>query len=254
MTGLRRRVRSSVLVLATVAGTSVPAGVVAQRLEDADFLFERPSVSLIIRGGMSLPSASSEIFAFTSEQLTLDTRDFYSPAMGVEGSFRITNRFDVALGAAMSQSTTRSEFRDFVDLDDQPIEQTTKFTRVPITLSLKYFPMDRGRQIGRFAWITQTLVPYLGVGGGVIWYEFDQQGEWVDFSTLDIFRDVFKSAGTTGVAHLLAGVEISLGPQWFLNGEGRYSFASTRMDQDFVDFDDIDLGGFEATVGFALRF
>jgi hypothetical protein len=254
MTGFRRLIQPGAMALALFAGGLLPSPAAAQRGNRPDFLFDRPFMSFTIRGGASLPSARSEIFDFTSEQLTLGKSDFYSPFFGVEAAFRITDRIDVAVGVAVSQSTKSSEFRDFVGVDDLPIEQTTKFTRVPTTVSLKYYPFDRGREVGRFAWIARKLAPYVGGGGGVIWYEFEQRGEWVDFETLDIFNSIFKSDGATGVGHLLAGADLSLGPKWFINFEGRYSFASMGMTPDFVDFNNIDLGGFDASVGFALRF
>lgn len=254
MTGLRRLIQSGILALVVVAAASLPKDIAAQGAESPDFMFERPFMSVILRGGISFPTAGSEIFDFTSEQLTIGKSDYYAPAMGIEASFLVTEHLDIAVGVMVSQSTTVSEFREFVGVDDLPIQQTTKFMRVPTTVSVKYLLTDRGRQIGRFAWIAEKFVPYIGAGGGVIWYEFEQRGEWVDFETLDIFGDIFKSQGTTAVGHLLGGVDISLGPKWHLNAEGRYSFASDSMQQDFVDFDNIDLGGFEATLGFALRF
>jgi opacity protein-like surface antigen len=253
MTDFRRLLQPGMLTLVVLASGLSSTDVAAQRGDRPDFRFERPSFSFIIKGGASLPSANSEIFDFTIEQLTIADADFYSPSIGVEGSFRVTRRVDVALGVSIAQSVTVSEFREFVGEDDLPIEQTTKFTRVPTTLSVKYYLSDRGREIGRFAWIAERVVPYVGAGGGVIWYEFEQDGEWVDFETLDIFGQSFKSDGATGVGHVLAGAELSIGPRWFINIEGRYSFASMRMNTDFVDFDNIDLGGFDATVGFAIR-
>jgi outer membrane protein W len=257
MTGNRRLVQPGILafgVAVVVALGVLPSELVAQRPDQPDFLFERPFMSFTLRGGASLPSAQSEIFDFTAQQLTIGTSDFYAPSFGVEASFRVAERIDIALGVTASQSTILSEFRDFVGVDDLPIEQTTKFTRVPATISLKYYLFDRGREIGRFAWVASKFSPYVGAGGGAIWYQFEQRGEWVDEATLDIFRDTFTSDGVTGVGHMMAGTDISFGPRWFLNVEGRYSFASMDMKPDFVGFNKIDLGGFDASVGFALRF
>jgi len=39
-----------------------------------------------------------------------------------------------------------------------------------------------------------------------------------------------------------------------ITGEGRYAWGKMDMDSDFVDFDGIDLGGFQATVGLKFRF
>ena len=76
----------------------------------------------------------------------------------------------------------------------------------------------------------------------------------MELETYDIFPDVGRSQGDAWIAHVLAGVEYSLSPAFFITGEGRYSWAEAQMDQDYYRFDPIDLSGFRATVGLAVRF
>jgi hypothetical protein len=52
----------------------------------------------------------------------------------------------------------------------------------------------------------------------------------------------------------MAGVDVSLTPRFVLTGEGRYTYAKAKMDEDFIDFDKIDLSGFAITAGLAIRF
>ena len=87
-----------------------------------------------------------------------------------------------------------------------------------------------------------------------MWYEFTQDGDFVDFQDLGIFNTRFKSDGASLMGQVLGGVEVSVSPRIFANLEGRYEFASAQMSQDFVDFDDIDLSGFQVSVGLGLRF
>lgn len=239
------------LCAALCAVPAFPGKAAAQR---SGFLFKRPTVTLGVRLGYALPRASSDIFDFTREQLTVDKRDFNAPYIGGELGIRVIEHLDLALNLGYEWSETRSEFRDWVDTDDLPIEQDTRFTRLPLTLGVKAFPWNRGRRISQFAWIPKRWAPYLGAGAGVVWYRFEQVGDFVDFETLDIFFSEFESSGSTPLAYLAAGVDVSLGTRWLLNGEGRYAWASTGMDRDFVDFDDIDLAGFRMTAGFSVRF
>ena len=76
----------------------------------------------------------------------------------------------------------------------------------------------------------------------------------MDFETLDVFNAFLESEGTTGTTHVFSGVDLSLSPRMVLTGEARYSWASMDMGLDFVDFDGIDLGGFQATLGLSVRF
>ena len=153
-----------------------------------------------------------------------------------------------------SDSNPRSEYRDWVDMDDLPIEQSTKLWTVPLTGSVKLFLFERGRRIGDLAWVPGTWSPFIGVGGGVVFYEFEQTGEFVDYETYDVFGDTFRSEGEAGTFHLLAGAEYSLSSSFFITVEGRYSWAEADMDRDFVGFDPIDLSGFQTTIGLAIRF
>ncbi|MFV2007223.1 MAG: outer membrane protein, partial [Longimicrobiales bacterium] len=142
----------------------------------------------------------------------------------------------------------------FVGTDDLPIFQTTEFTRVPVTANVKVYLADRGRSVSRFAWIPSKVAPYVGGGVGIVWYEFVQDGEFVDFNNLDIFSDRLSSSGTSATGQVFGGVDLSLGGIWVLTGEGRYSFGSVQMDEDFVGFDNIDLNGLQMTVGIGVRF
>jgi hypothetical protein len=242
------------MVLASVAlMLGLPLSVSAQAGGDG-FLFKRPTASFGIRGGYALALAGSDVFDFASEHLTVDKSDFSSSAWGAELSVRATERLDIAAGVGLTYTSTSSEFRDWVDGDDLAIEQTTEFTRVPVTLSAKWYLRDRGRSVSSFVWIPERLTPYVGAGGGVVWSRFVQKGDFVDFETLDVFPSALESEGTTGTVHLFSGIDVSLGTKLLLTGEGRYSWGKMTMGQDFEDFNSIDLSGFQATVGLSLRF
>ncbi|GMR13954.1 MAG: hypothetical protein BMS9Abin29_2180 [Gemmatimonadota bacterium] len=218
------------------------------------FLFKRPSVQLSIRGNYFVPRAGSEIFNFTRDQLTVEKSDFNTAGIGGEIAVRASDRVDIALNFGYGRSEILSEFRDFVGTDDLPIFQTTDFTRVPVTASVKLYLVDRGRSVSRFAWIPTKVAPYVGGGAGFVWYEFVQDGEFVDFNNLDIFVDRLSSRGTSATGHVFGGVDLSLGGIWVLTSEARYSVGSVAMDEDFVGFDNIDLNGLQLTVGIGVRF
>lgn len=93
-----------------------------------------------------------------------------------------------------------------------------------------------------------------GAAAGFTWYEFEQRGDFVDFETRDIFSDVFHDEGRAPTFQVFGGLEYSLSPTLLLSAEGRYGFASSEMGTDFVDFDPMDLAGFQATLGLSARF
>ncbi len=218
-----------------------------------DFLFQPPSVTVGVRAGYAIPRASSEIFDFTREQLTVDRSDLNGFAVAGELNFRTTDRIDIALNLGGEWSRTRSEFREFVGTDDLPIAQETKFTRAPLTVGVKAYLLERGRRVSRLAWVPRKWAPYVGAGGGLEWYRFEQKGEFVDFETFDIFFDEFESSGVAPLAYVEGGVDLSMSAHWLLTGGLRYSWASAGMDEDFVGFDDIDLSGLRIMAGVAVR-
>lgn len=247
------RPRPSRALLAILA-LAVPASLAGQQGGSEGFLFSNPRVSVGLRTGFSVARAGSDIFNFTREQLTVERSDFSAPFFGGEVAVRAAERLDIALTVSHARSETRSEFRDWVGADDLPIEQVTEFTTSPVTLTAKYYLRNRGRSVGRFVWIPERWSPYLGAGAGFVWYRFEQNGEWVDFETLDIFRDRFVAEGTAPTVHVLGGVDIALNNRLVFAAEGRYGWARGDLGRDFVGFDKMDLAGFQASAGLSIRF
>ena len=234
-----------------VAIPARPAG--AQGSGDG-FLFQAPRVSLTLRGGYDRALAGSDLFSFTTDQLTVSRGDFSGGAVGADLAIRVLPQLDVVLGASYTGSTSRSEFRHFVDQNDLPIEQSTVFRRVPITASVKGYLLPRGRSVGRLAWIPSRFAPFVGAGGGVMKYRFSQEGDFVDFDTKAVFFDRFVSTDWTPTAHAFAGVDYSLSSRFALTGETRYTWARGDVGQDFSGFKPIDLSGVSATAGLTVRF
>lgn len=219
------------------------------------FLFKTPVVTIGIKTGIQIPRASSDIFDHSIRELTLERDDFRGAYLGFELAGRVSSRLDIAIGVGHASSSTRSEFRDWVDLDDNPIEQVTELSTTPITVGAKYYLSDRGREIGRFAWIPTRFNAFVGGGLGITIFDFEQRGDWVDFESLDIFNTRFASTGNASTAYVSAGADLSLNKNLVLTGEGRYSWAKGTLDEFvFEDFDKMDLAGLRFTVGVSARF
>ena len=265
-----QRVRTiQALLVAALFAVVPPEDAVAQG--GPGFLFKEPVVSVGLRMGYAMPNEGSDRFAHTREQLTIENSDFASAYSGGELSVRVSSRVDIALGVGHTRSITPSEFRCCLDLDSLAIEQTTEFTTTPVTLSAKYYLTDRGRSIGRFAWVPAVVSPFVGGGVGLTFYRFDQTGAWIDFTAedgewldhtnlpddarLDIFDDRFDSDGSGKQFHLLAGLDFSINKNLYLTGEGRYLWADAGINERFFEgFEDVDLSGFQFTVGISARF
>ena len=86
------------------------------------FLFETPKFSFAFSLGYSIPNAKSEIFDFAQEQLTLEKSDFHRSYLGGEAAIQLSDRLDLVFGVGHAESSLPSEFRDWGDGDDLPIE------------------------------------------------------------------------------------------------------------------------------------
>ena len=221
---------------------------------DPDFLFGRPAASLGLRGQWHMARADSEVFTFTTELLTLEKSDFSASGLYVDLGFPIAPRVDALAGLEFTRGSSSSEYRDFVDTNEMPVEQTTTLTQVNLTASIELALLARGREIGRYAWVPARMVPYVGMGGGLLWHQFKQEGDFVDFLDLSIFTGHLTSDGWTSSAHVFGGIDIKLMPWIYLTAEARYLWAHAKMSRDFVGFDAIDLSGPRVSGGLQFLF
>jgi len=191
------------------------------------FLFHKPVGSFALRGGYAVANASSDVFSDATTQLTLNKGDFSGFNWGGDISYSTGDRWDLLFDGEVAYSKKDSEFRKFIDNNNQPIEQ----------------------------YIPSKFAPYVSVGAGAMYYDFQQKGDFVDFETLDVFNTTLESTGWAPMGRGAAGVEYSLGPWLALTGEGRYVWAKAKLDPSAFDgYDKIDLDGFTGTVGIRVRF
>lgn len=247
---MERPTRSALVVVALLAGAATSSS--AQSAGDG-YLFHSPNVTLTVRGGYSLANARSDVFDDVTRDLTLDRGDFGGFTVGGDLATHMTDRLDVVFSAGFSRSKHKSEFRDFVDNNDQPIEQTTTFERVPITANLRLNLAAPGRTIGRLAWVPSRVVPYVGAGIGAMRYRFRQEGDFVNFATNGVFPAVLLAEEWTLVGQGMAGLDYNLSPQLGISFDARYLHARGDLGPAFKGYERIDLSGVTATVGLSVR-
>lgn len=242
------------LILAT-AVMLFPAESTAVHAQDG-FMFGQPEGQLTLRAGPVLHRAGGDLLNFFQSELTLDRSDFRAPAISGEFAFVLHPRVDIAVGAGWSNVERGSEDREYVeeiDGEDVPIRQTTALRVIPVTATLKIYPLPRGRSVSEFAWVPARTTPYVGVGGGMAWHRLQQYGDFVSESDLTIFTDSWESNNRSGIGHVLAGVDHWFSPRFGLNAEGRYTFGSGTPAGDFAGWDSIDLSGLQLGIGLAVR-
>ena len=218
------------------------------------FMFHAPRGGLSLRIGYARPSADSKVFDFVSKQLTVGKGDFAGGSIAADVEIPVATRAAVLVGAAISARAAQSEYRNFVDNNDLPIEQRTEFRRVPLSLGVKYYLAPPGRALSRLAWVPATVAPYVAAGGGWTYYSFRQSGDFVDFKTLDVFTSTMQSYGWSSAMYAATGVHYGLSAHADLVTEARYDRSRAPMSNDFQGFDRISLSGLSLTAGVHFRF
>lgn len=251
-------------LVATRAASGAPAGQEAggsppasqQPRPTPDFLFGQPRGSLGIRGSWVFARAGSDIFDFVREHLTVDKGAFNAPAIAADLAITVAPRLDAVFGFEFSQASVPSEYRAFVDNNRQPIEQTTRLREVHLSGTVRVALMPRGIGVSRLAWIPRRVTPYVGAGGGALWYDFTQSGDFIDVLSprRAVFSDVLTSTGWTPSAHALGGVDVRVHRRLFVTVEGRYLWAAATLQRRFENFDPIDLAGFRTSAGINVLF
>ena len=228
-------------------------GVRAQERGDG-FLFRSPSGSLRVWTGYDRALANSPIFSFITDTFTLSKSSFGALAVGGDIALRVAPRLEVMLSGGWAGSQSASEYRHWLDNNNQPIRQTTSLERVPLTVSLKWYLDSPGRSIGHFAWVPARVTPFVGAGGGLMWYRLHWYGDFINLADSSVVTDDFESDFWTGTAHVFAGLDVALGAAYLLTGRAQYAWARSHLGGDFIGPNSVDLSGFSLTVGIGYRF
>lgn len=243
-------IRQLVAAAALACTAATPA--LGQRAGDG-FLFHEPQARFSVRGGYDHANAGSDLFDFVMQNLTVNRSDFSGLTLGAEVAFPLTSQLELSLDGGYSRASKASEFRHFVDNNDKPIEQRTTFERVPLSANVRLYLTPPGRAVGRLAWIPNKVTPWIGAGGGMMYYRFRQYGDFVDFANNNVFYSNFDSHEWTGMLQALGGVDVSLSPTLAIRGDARYLWAKGDFGRDFGGFDRIDLSGVQGTLGLSFR-
>jgi hypothetical protein len=245
---MRRSVLASTLLVAAFAA--------APQIAAADTLFGGTFGGFIPRGQDSRVTGDvlTETFGLRDGFRTLWDDDgdkdpirlFGGPTFSGEVLFGIGDWVEAGVGIGYSSQERDSFYTDFTDTDGTEIEQVTRMRIVPLSVTVRAFPIGR----------TTPVQPY--VGGGINFYrwQYREAGEFIDFSdaTLPVFIDTFTDDGTATGGLVLFGVRVPIG-HFNVGGEARWQGGSADLAPE-LNFagDKLDLGGWTAAATFHYKF
>jgi len=205
--------------------------------------------ALLFRFGSFSPDGNSELWDLNRETFDFDVADFNYVMGGVELDLQLKSYLDVAIGFDGYSRRVSSQYRDFIREDGTEIAQRFKLKVLPITGGLRYLPVQKFHR----------FIPHVAAGVGLYYYDYQEDGEFINLSSMVIFDDTFRSRGLAPGAYLAAGLEFMIsegidpGQGWFVFGEFRRHWATTELGGDF-DAEDLNLGGSQLAFGVSLRF
>lgn len=190
---------------------------------------------------------SDDVLVENLNSLAFDINDFRGATVFGEWNITFNEKVEVGFGAGFYQRTAPSVYRDFVDIDLTEIEQDLRLRIIPLTAVVRFLPIGQAGDVQ----------PYLGGGVAALNWKYSETGEFVDFNNNNnIFEDRYEASGTAVAPVVLGGIRFPInGDVYALNTEVRYQFGKGNLGSDngFLA-EKINLGGFNFTVGFQIRF
>lgn len=231
----------------------LPVCAAAQDDDDEWFPLQEGSVSF--RVGGFFPRGESDIWDQNLSDFTFELKDFNSFMFGVEVNWFMNRYITLGLAVDAYSKSVNTEYRDYVDSNDNPIYQKLKLTLVPITATVKFTPLGNGSP-GYGGERGSGIVPWIGGGLGIYGFTYEETGDFIDFGNdMEIISGTFITDEEAAVGfHVAAGLVVPIGLTWDIFAEARYSWVEGELSEDFLGFDPIDLGGASFCGGVSYRF
>lgn len=209
------------------------------------------SHALQFRLGGFFPAGGGTVWDDNQAFFSLNIADFNDAMVGITYIGAANRWVEFGINADFYDASSFSAERGVVDSFGFPVAHDTRLTLLPLTADVRF--LIGGKRARRQA---RPLV-YLGGGVGVTFWEYEEVGEFVDFSSPDlkIFAGNFNENGLALETHVLAGIALPVQRNLSVILESRYSWADDQLDSnDFPGFGRLNLGGPSVFVGASFRF
>ena len=175
---------------------------------------------------------------------SFDPTELDSVTFGGEWQIALGDHLEAGVGVGFMRGTAPSTYTDFVNDDGTEILQDFHLQMVPITGTLRLFPLG-----------DTAVRPYIGGGIGLFMWRYSEVGEFIDFYDYSVFRDRFVASGADIGTVVLGGVRVPLGDSLAAGVEVQYQRAAGRVgvDEGFLA-ERIDLGGLTTRFTFRIEF
>jgi opacity protein-like surface antigen len=191
--------------------------------------------------GSFAPEGDSEYWDDKFEDFTGDIDDLENISLGADYLLSLNRNLGLLFSGNYYEGDQTQAYRDFVDNFGDDI-------RHDATLSIASF--TGGLQFS-FLGPDAPIIPYVGAGGGVYIWNLEENGDFIDFGTVndEIFTASLESEGEAFGWYWQVGLEAPITHRMSVFAEGRWTRVDDELDGDLAPFGDIDLGGREFMAG-----
>jgi hypothetical protein len=206
------------------------------------------SDSVTVMGGYTLPSGDSDVYRQNERETTFRVSDLG----GFSGVFAydhfLGNHFNLGGDVSVYEQNTNVQDVEFSFLDGTPIFRNIRLEIVPLEASLHFLPA--GRDV--------PVIPYIGGGGGVYFWEYQEVGDFVQDRNTDpsIITGAAHSDGADPGWHVEGGIQIPFSRYATFTAEAKYFSASGKLDVRSFDpnFGRLDLSAAMYSAGISFWF
>ncbi len=200
--------------------------------------------ALRFRLGVFEPQGDSQFWDDYFTDFTGSPSSLEDLTFGIDYLWWSSPRSGLLFGGSFYQGDTTVAYRDWETFDGQDIGHLVDLQLTDLSAAYVLRFGDRGAR------------PYVGLGGGVLWWQLREEGSFIDFGDpeLPIVYASYFADGTTWELFALAGLDVPLGFRWSFFFEGRYRYSEADLNKDFAGFGTVDLSGVELTGGLSWNF
>jgi hypothetical protein len=212
-------------------------------------------LDMTIKGGYYMMRGESDLWQYNSEIFIYEPSDLNGFAIMVGLNYHLNSFITFSIEVGGSYAHTYTQYRDYVDEFDMPIETDIELSVVPIEVGLKFNILGRGKYIGRFdAYEKNPIIPYIGGGVGMYLWNYTEYGDYIDFANDEIVYAEFEADRVSFGAFVVAGLEIPMGRRFGFLMEYKYLWLKGDLGEAFTGFEDFDLGGQIVYIGITTGF
>jgi opacity protein-like surface antigen len=227
------------------------------------------SGALSFRLGYFVPRAQSDLWTIEFQNMSFQKSNFQTTTLGIYYEHFLTKELSLMIGVDSYNQIRLGDYKDYVGYSfdegdfafpsknydgDFAISHNFGVSITPVQMSLKLTPFGR----------RSSFIPY--VGGGVSLYIWSVKllGDMVDFTDEWVYTDPdlgdvpiygiyqaqarAESRFSVGF-QAFAGFMIPVASRLALEAEFKYNVGKGNLGENFPDFEDFDLGGYQLSLG-----